>query len=267
MKVGYAQFYPEFGNKSKNLQKSIEMITRGKDADLLVLPELCNTGYLFETKNELNELAEKIPNGDTTQAWIEIAEKTNTYLICGIAEKTKDQKLYNSAVIIGPDGFIDVYRKLHLFAEEKFLFNQANTPPKIYDFNGMKAGVIVCFDWAFPEISRFIALKGADIICHPANLVLPFAQKAMLTRSIENRVFTITANRFGLEKRPKSSITFTGESQITSPKMEILCQSKIDNEEVRVMDIDYTLARKKMITEHNHVFDDRRLDIYSQLFD
>ncbi|MHA1556783.1 MAG: nitrilase-related carbon-nitrogen hydrolase [Candidatus Heimdallarchaeota archaeon] len=266
MKVGYIQFHPRFGEVDYNRTHSLELIHQGADADLLVLPELCITGYLFEDKTELERLAEYIPEGKSTKAWIKIAKETNTYLVAGLCEKTKDGKYYNSSVLIGPEGYIDTYRKIHLFNTEKDFFSPGNGPFKIYDIGIAKLGMIICFDWAFPELTRILALNGAEIICHPSNLVLSFAQKTMLARSIENRVFTITANRIGEDSRPSSTLSFTGESQVTSPKMEILLKASVDKEEVNVVEIDPSLAQNKMITANNHIFLDRRVELYHPLF-
>ncbi|NHJ32118.1 MAG: acyltransferase [Asgard group archaeon] len=265
MKVGFIQFNPAFGEVTRNLERSVELIREGAEADLLVLPELCTTGYLFVDKKELQKLGEKVPEGPSTKAWIEVAKETNTYIVAGICEKVTNSEFYNSAVLIGPDGFVDVYRKIHLFNDEKDFFTAGNGPFKIYDLGLAKIGIMVCFDWYFPEMARILALLGADIICHPANLVLPFSQKTMLARSIENRIFTITANRVGSDVRSNKSLTFTGQSQVTSPKMALLAQASEDEEVVKVVEIDPSIASNKMITAKNHAFMDRRIDLYSPL--
>ncbi len=265
MKVGFIQFNPVFGEVTRNLERSIELIREGADADLLVLPELCTSGYLFIDKEELKKLSEKVPDGPSTKAWIEVAQETNTYIVAGICEKLSETDFYNSAVLIGPDGFIDVYRKIHLFNNEKNFFKAGTGPFKIYDLGLAKIGIMVCFDWYFPEVARILALHGADIICHPANLVLPFSQKTMLARSIENRIFTITANRVGSDIRSNTKLIFTGQSQITSPKMAILAQASEVEEVVKIVTIDPTLARNKMVTANNHAFLDRRVELYAPL--
>ncbi len=267
MKVGFIQFNPIFGEITKNLERSLELIQEGAEADLLVLPELCTTGYLFTDQKELQKLGEKVPEGPSTKSWIKIAKETNTYIVAGICEKVSDIEFYNSAVLVGPEGFIDVYRKIHLFNDEKDFFTAGNGPFKIYNIGLAKIGLLVCFDWYFPEMARILALNGADILCHPANLVLPFSQKTMLARSIENRVFTITANRVGSDIRPNSKLTFTGQSQVTSPKMELLAQATEDEEVVKVVEIDPSIASNKMITAKNHAFLDRRIDLYSPLLE
>ncbi len=121
---------------------------------------------------------------------------------------------------------------------------------------------MICFDWIFPEAARTLTLKGADIICHPANLVLPYCQNAMVTRCLENRVFAITTNRIGSEKRNGSELTFTGASQITGCSGEILHRAQIDEEKACVIEIDAQLARNKNITENNNILTDRRLKMY-----
>ncbi len=265
MKIGFVQTNPIFGERDKNLARTIELIKENASADLLVLPELCTSGYLFEELSELQRLGEKIPEGPSIKAWEKVAKETDTYLVAGICEKTAESKFYNSAVLIGPEGFIDVYRKIHLFNTEKNFFTPGDGPLKIFNLGSAKIGIIICFDWIFPEITRILALHGAEIICHPANLVLPFAQKTMLARSIENRIFTITANRVGEDIRPSSRVLFTGQSQITSPKMEILAQAEESIEEVQIVDVDPTQARNKMVTSLNHIFLDRRVDLYKPI--
>jgi len=263
LKIGFIQLNPKFGEVEDNVDRAVAFI-EGVDADLLVLPELFNTGYLFVDRWEARELAEEIPSGYTTQKLIKVAKKTRTFIVAGIAELSQS-KVYNSAIIVGPNGFIGKYRKAHLFYREKEVFAPGDTGFQVFDIGLAKIGVIICFDWCFPEACRILALKGADIICHPANLVLPYAHKVMLARSIENRVYTITANRIGIECRGGMSLKFTGMSQVTSPKMEVLARASENEEEVKVVQINVSLARNKWITELNHVFKDRRIDLYSEL--
>jgi predicted amidohydrolase len=113
---------------------------------------------------------------------------------------------YNSSVFISPDREISVYRKAHLFYKEKLVFSNGNTHFPVYNTSIGKIGVMICFDWIFPEVCRSLALKGAEIICQPANLVLPHCPLAMRVRSIENRIFTVTANRIGSEEKKEKSL-------------------------------------------------------------
>ncbi|MFQ6091953.1 MAG: nitrilase-related carbon-nitrogen hydrolase, partial [bacterium] len=195
MKIGFIQSFPKFGEKERNVRGAVERMSE-VEADLVVLPELFNSGYLFRSVQELEELSEEIPEGFTTQTLMEIARKRSTYVVGGLPERA-GKIFYNSAVLVGPEGFIDLYRKAHLFADEPKWFEKGDTPFRVHDIGLARVGVLICFDWIFPEAARTLALRGADIICHPSNLVLPYCQKAMVTRSLENGLFSITCNRIG----------------------------------------------------------------------
>jgi predicted amidohydrolase len=173
----------------------------------------------------------------------------------------KEGHLYNSAAVFADGKHLATYRKIHLFDRENEWFLPGNEEPQVVDWKGHKIGVMVCFDWAFPEVARILALKGADIILHPANLVLPYCQNAMITRSIENRVFTATANRVGTER----GVVFSGMSQVISPKGEVLLRLQEEKLRVACVDLDLSLARDKKITKRNDVMEDRRPSIYGRL--
>jgi len=261
MRIGVYQNSPQFGEVKKNLERAIEKINTIQ-ADLVVLPELFTTGYQFTSHEEVMELAEEIPSGPTCVELIEYAHLKKMFLVFGIAERQKD-KLFNSAVLIGPDGFIGKYRKSHLFYEENLFFNPGDTGFKVYDIGIARLGIMICFDWWFPEAARTLALKGADIICHPANLVLPSCQTAMVTRSLENAVYSVTANRVGFEARGgKKELVFTGESQVLDYKGDRLLALSKEKEEISVVQIDVKKARDKSITSFNDRFKDRRPELY-----
>ena len=260
MKVGFVQFEVLFGNKEHNLT-TVSRLLGTEKADLWVLPELFNTGYLFTSQEELTRLAEDVPGGETTRFLISQATKYNTAIVAGLAEKQKNN-FYNSAILVDAGGFKGLYRKIHLFYQEKFWFQPGDLPFQVWDLGMAKIGMMICFDWIFPEAARTLALKGAEIICHPSNLVLPYCQNAMITRCLENHLFAVTTNRIGTEERGEEKLTFTGGSQVTGIKGEILYRASTDREEVAVVDIDPRQAQDKMVTAHNHVLDDRRPDMY-----
>jgi predicted amidohydrolase len=263
LKVGFIQIFPFFGNKEENLKKAKGYIEKA-DADLLVLPELFNTGYVFANKTELRSLAEKVPGGKTTDFLFSLCQKRGISLVYGIAEED-DDRIYNSAVLLTPEGVKGIYRKLHLFDQEKFLFTSGDKEPEVFDTGKFKLGMMVCFDWLFPEIARVLALRGADVVCHPSNLVLPYAQEAMLTRSLENKVFTITCNRIGSENRAERRLSFTGKSQITDPEGRVLLRASQGREEIGLAEINPLLAREKKMSENNFIFEDRRPEFYQRL--
>lgn len=260
-KVGICQFEPKLLQPEKNLNKMKSML-KDINADLIVLPELATSGYVFANQEEVNNIAEDAQTGVTAKMFLELAKKNSCNYVVGIAEKS-GEKIYNSALLIHKNGKIDVYRKLHLFYEEKKWFDKGeNELPVFVTDDEVKIGVMICFDWIFPEAARTLALKGAQIIAHPSNLVLPWCQQAMITRSLENRVFSITCNRVGTEENGERKQTFTGMSQILSEKGEILSRLDKSSETLEIVEIDTEKANNKMVTEYNHVFADRRSDYY-----
>ncbi len=261
MKVGFYQFRPLFGKVEQNCQKIINALDN-VNADLIVLPELALSGYYFKDKDESLKYAEDPAHSTMLESLIKLAKKNNYHLVVGFAEKN-NEKCFNSAALIGPDGIEHIYRKVHLFNEEKFFFDAGDTPFIVNNVNGVKIGIMICFDWVFPEVIRTLAIQGAQLICQPSNLVLTFCQQTMLARCIENKVFAITANRYGEEKRSQGNLKFTGKSQIVAPGGELLHRAASQREALFITDINPEDANNKMITEHNHLFDDRRPEFYS----
>lgn len=266
MRIGYLQFKPEFGQPDKNISRIREMISE-REFDLLVLPELANSGYLFVDKSELNDLSEDTESGKFCSALKEISNDKNAYIVSGLCERS-DGKFYNSSVLVRPDGKISVYRKIHLFDEEKLWFEPGDTSPEVSEIEGdnfgkVKIGMMICFDWFFPETARTLSLKGAQIICHPSNLVMAYCQTAMFTRALENRVYTITANRIGSDARENKELFFTGESVIVSPKGEYLCRGSVDREEICITEIDPGFALNKNLNDRNNIFEDRKKEFYN----
>jgi 5-aminopentanamidase len=261
MKAGFYQFNPVFGKKEENLKKVLSAITDA-DADLLVLPEFFATGYRFVSQEEVSGLSEPIPNGDTTERLSDLSRQKGIYLVAGLPERDGD-RFFNSAVLSGPDGFIGVYRKTHLFFEEKLYFSPGDTGFKVWDTKVGRIGIMICFDWFFPEAMRALALMGADIIAHPSNLVLPYCPAAMPVRCLENRVFAVTANRVGEENRKAGqSLRFIGQSQITSPEGKILIRAPENDEALLIAEINPETARNKNLNPLNNIFDDRRPEMY-----
>ncbi|MBN2655409.1 MAG: acyltransferase [Nitrospirae bacterium] len=261
MKAGYYQFSPIFGDIDGNINRAISALS-GADADLIVLPELFSTGYQFASKQEVESLSEEIPSGRTTQALAELSVRKNMYIVAGIAEKNGNN-LYNSAVITGPDGYVGTYRKTHLFFEEKLWFSPGDTGFRIWQTPIGRIGVMVCFDWYFPESCRTLALRGAQVIAHPSNLVLPHCPDAMVTRCLENRVYAVTANRTGTESRGgKRPLKYIGSSQVTAFDGSILHRASRDDDELFVAEIDPANADLKELNQYNNLFADRRRDMY-----
>jgi predicted amidohydrolase len=264
MKAGYIQTEPKFGEVEKNLNHISEKL-EGVRADLIVLPELFNTGYTFENKDEARKYSEEFGEGPTFSAMKKWAMDIEGFITGSIVERDGD-KIYNTAILAGSFGIVGHYRKAHLFDREKKIFDPGDTSIQPVNIGFAMVGLMICFDWIFPEVARVLALNEAHILAHPSNLILPeLGQKAMVVRSIENRVFSITANRIGTEKRAGVELTFTGRSQIVSPKGEILAQSPADEEDIQIVEIDEMSAEDKKITPNNDIFKDRRKEFYGRI--
>lgn len=261
IKTGFCQFSPLFGEKAKNIAKVISVVNDA-ELDLLVLPEFFATGYQFASADEVAELSEPVPGGDTTKRLSTLSCEKDVYIVAGLPERDGD-KFYNSAILTGPEGFIGVYRKTHLFFEENMYFTPGDTGFKVWDTKIGRIGIMICFDWFFPESIRTLALMGADIVAHPSNLVLPFCPDAMPVRCLENRVYAVTSNRTGTEDRKEGgALTFIGKSEVVSPKGEILVRASGDKEELLIVEIDPNMARDKTLNPFNDLMKDRRPEFY-----
>jgi len=254
------QFHPLFGGVARNIAKVVDLV-RGQEADLWVLPELFATGYQFRDRAELEALAEGA-EGPTVCAMADQAARLRTRFCGGFPERDGDA-VYNAAFLVGPGGLEAVYRKVHLFDREQDLFQPGDRGFRAVDVGGVRAGLMICFDWLFPEAARSLALDGAQLLLHPANLVLPHCPDAMPVRCLENRVFAITANRVGTETRTGSRLEFIGCSQVVDPRGRIRVRAGATEERAVAVDLDPAEALDKHITPRNDVFRDRRPDRYT----
>ncbi|MBD3348726.1 MAG: hypothetical protein GF400_05980 [Candidatus Eisenbacteria bacterium] len=259
MRIAVVQMRPAFGDVEGNARRAVSMI-ESERADLYVLPELALSGYLFESKEEATSLAQE-PSDPVFDEISEAGRSAGATVVVGFAEKA-GEGLYNSAILLAPDGARFVYRKVQLFAGEKDIFEPGDEPPRVIEVEGVRLGMMICFDWIFPEVARTLALGGAQILCHSANLVLPYCQDAMVTRCIENRVFAATANRVGGEARAGQELTFTGMSEIVAPDGEVVVRADVESEGVLVAGVDPGRADDKQVTPRNDLFSDRRPEIY-----
>ena len=261
MRVGYFQFNPVFGEVSRNLDLVTARLET-VEADLIVLPELFATGYQFLSKEEVLGLAEPVPDGPTTKRLEDLARGRGLTIVAGLPERA-GAHCFNSAVMVGQKGFIGCYRKTHLFFEETLFFTPGDSGFHVWDIGCAKVGVMICFDWLYPEAARTLALRGAEIIAHPSNLVLPHCPDSMVTRCLENRVFSVTANRTGSEARGgKDRLTFIGMSEVVNPRGSILHRASRDAEDLSIVEIDPSEARTKALNSYNDLLRDRRPAFY-----
>jgi len=262
MKIGFIQNAPVFGEIEENYE-SVEAMAANLKADLLVLPELFATGYTFISREETEAVAESL-DGPTAGFLQRLAKKTGAVIVAGFVE-SDNGKIYNSSMAVTDSGVMAGYRKIHLFNREKLWFDPGDKPFEVFESKGAKIGIMICFDWYFPEAARSLALLGADVIAHPSNLVMPYCQKAMTTRCLENRVFAVTANRIGREVRGEDDFSFTGASQITSVRGEVLLKAEVNDIDTGYVTVDIETARDKNLNAHNHAIDDRHPEYYQPL--
>jgi predicted amidohydrolase len=262
IRIAIIQFAPVLGHTEKTIGKLKTLFAKLKAADLIVLPELANSGYNFISRDQAFHLAEEPEASPYLDFLLSVSKTLHAYIVTGFNEKAKD-KIFNSAILLGPEGIAGKYRKLHLFLNEKDYFTRGDLGLPVFDLGGYKVGMLICFDWIFPEVWRVLALKGADIICHPSNLVMPYAQQIVPGYALVNRVFTVTANRIGKERE----ITYTGKSFIANPWGKVIKRAGVSDEEILTVRIDPEDARDKMVTARNDVFADRFPEEYREILE
>jgi predicted amidohydrolase len=191
--LAVAQFTPEFGKKKKNLSRMQELV-EDVTADIFVFPELCTTGYFFQSRAEVARAAETI-DGPGSEFFQDMARSKNAVVVAGLAE-SHQKNLYNACLVVVPEEKRPhVYRKTHLFYKEKDCFDPGDTGFFVVTDKkrNVRIGPMVCYDWRFPESARVLTLLGADLIVCPANLITEAWRRVMPARAIENNVYLAVA--------------------------------------------------------------------------
>ena len=237
-----AQISCQRRDKKANIQKMEKYTAEAKQqgADLVIFPELSLTGYII--RDELFELAEKIP-GPSTNAIEKIAKKHETHIVFGMPEisgKTQ-ATIYNTAVLVGPEGYIGKYRKMYLpthsVFEEKRYF-RPGYHAGAFETNIGKIGLIICYDIFFPEVCRLTRLEGAQmIVCISASPAIrkAFFETLTVARAIENTAFLAYVNLVGVE----DGLQFWGGSRLIAPNGKIITKAKYDEEDLVVGEVNY----------------------------
>jgi predicted amidohydrolase len=270
IKIACVQFEPVIGDTEAN-RRSLERLIREArhlGASLVVLPELADSGYVFESTEELSRLAENIPNGAGSVFLIALARSLGIYIVGGLPE-SDGEVFFNSAILCGPAGFIGKYRKLHLWNREKLFFKPGDLGLPVFRTELGVIGLAVCYDAWFPETFRQLALKGAQFVCVPTNWVPmpghngsaePVANILHKAAAHSNAITIACANRIGTERGQP----FIGRSLIVGPQgLTLAGPASSDREDIIVASIsleDIDEARKP--TDFNDVFGDRRVDVY-----
>lgn len=261
MEIALVQMAPELADPETTCRRLEPRLQQCQGADLVVLPELCPSGYNFRDRQQAQSVAEAVEDSPFLAFLESQCRRFHFGVATGFLERDGNQ-LFNAAVLVTPEGVLGLYRKLHLFGREKEIFEPGNLGVPVVEFRDARLAMLVCFDWAFPEVWRLAALHGADLIAHPSNLVLPgFAQSVVPSHAVVNRVFVATANRIGQER----DLRFTGLSQICDPKGNLLARASQDREEVLRASLALEMSRDKWMTPQNHLFEDRRPEQYRDL--
>ena len=263
LRVMVIQNDPRFGEAETNRRDVEALVFSHSDpsAGLIVLPELFATGYQFVSKDEVKSLAEP-EDGPTFDFLSSLSKKTGAVVVGGLPIRRADG-ISNGALVVLGDRLLASYDKVHLFDRERDFFVEGKSPLPVVDTPFGPLGVMICFDWLFPEALRSLALSGATVVAHPANWVLPFGPQGMILRSVENRLFTVTANRVGIEARGGlPPLRYIGESQIVSPKGEILARAESDRPGIITATIRPADALSKKVAEKSDFFGQRRPELY-----
>jgi N-carbamoylputrescine amidase len=266
MRVACAQYAVREGDLDHNLERSLHFIRQAtaEGADLVILPELANSGCDLKSPEQVLDLAEEVPGGPSVRAWKEEAEGSGVCVVGGLLEREGDV-LYNSAALLGPS-VVGHYRKAHLWDKEKLLYEPGRELP-VFDTPLGRIGLLVCYDVWFPEAARTLASKGAQILCVPSNAPddwVPESQRRgdltmlnvhCIASANANRVFVAAANRVG--------DGYLGRSCVVDVTGGVLALAGLVEEGLISAEVDLQRARAgKQLTELSHAFGDRNPAAY-----
>ena len=270
LKIAGVQMNPKLMDNSANLTRILENLdtAAAQGAQLVVFPECSLSGYCFDTLQEAMPYSEAVP-GPATMSVATACSRLNVHAIFGLLERDGSD-LYNAAVLVGPRGLAGKYRKIHLpgLGVDKIVqpgnlgFTVCQTPLA-------RIGLNICYDGCFPESSRVMALRGAELVVLPTNWPTgaeEFAEYLINARSLENHIFSVAVNRIGEER----GFRFIGRSRIVDVTGKTLAQASADKEEVIYAEIEPARAREKRIVrvpgKHEiHRFNDRRPELYGEI--
>jgi N-carbamoylputrescine amidase len=271
VRIAACQYEPRVGSVAENRAAAVSWASRAAEAgaQLIVLPELASSGYVFRDEDEAATTAEPA-DGPLSAALHAVCRQHGCYVVCGLNERAGDAR-HNSAVLVGPDGHIATYRKLHLFHDEQSWFTPGEELPLV-ELPFGTLGMIVCFDMWFPEPARALAVAGADIIAVPTNWVASFKRTVyddrgyvqgdyvLLATAAQNGVVIAAADRIGEERGTR----FLGASIIVGADgWPVAVPASADREEMLLADVDIaSVAAARRRTPRNDLLGDRRPDAY-----
>lgn len=272
-RVAVIQMEADPASKVWAIERSLGFIRSAvaEGARLVVLPELAASRYLLSDLAEVQSVAEPATGGEALNAWCHAARVHDIYVVAGFAERDAAGGLYNSAAVIGPQGVLGVYRKLHLFDWERHVFTPGDRGLPVFDLPWCRIGVLICYDLRFVEAVRLLALKGIDLLCVPTTWTDLYkrhpwdergwcqANYLAMAHAYTNRIYVACANRCGQE----GHVRYLGCSLIVSPHGRALAGPASPNREVVLWaDIDPNQARDKSLGPEGNLWTDRRADTY-----
>ncbi len=268
--IAVAQLAITVGEPDANRQAAAGAVAEAAavGARLMVLPELCDSGYVFDSADEARGLAAPAGDSVTLRQWRSLAGQHRLVIVGGFCELGADGRLYNSAALVDPSGTRAVYRKAHLWDKEKLVFTPGEAPPPVVDTEVGRVGVMICYDLEFPEWVRLAALDGADLIAAPVNW--PAAPRPAAERPAEvikaqaaaatNGVFVAVADRCRTER----GVSWISGSVIAGPDGYPLAGPVLaDRTAVLTAACDLARARDKSLSGDNDLLADRRPELYT----
>ncbi|MDH4652786.1 nitrilase family protein [Pseudomonas sp. BN606] len=268
LKVACCQLAPKIGDLAHNRRIAERAIRAAalQGARVVVLPELVQSGYVFHDLAEALASAEAV-DGPTLQLWQALARELGIVIVAGFCERLDDQRVANSAALVDATGVRALYRKAHLWDAENAIFTTGNEPPPVVETAFGRIGVMICYDLEFPEWVRLPALAGADLLCAPVNW--PDGPRPPIERPAEvvrvqanaavNRLFIAACDRHGSER----GVNWVQGSVIVDPDGYPLAgPAEEGGEQILVATLNLDEARNKRISQHNHLHEDRRPELY-----
>ncbi len=269
-RVACQQLAPRLGDLAGNAARAQAAIDTAiaAGAEVVLLPELCTSGYMFSDAGEAAGSA--ITRQDPILAgWAQAARRSGAVVAGGFCERGEDGRIYNSAVAFpgSPSAEPVFYRKLHLWDREKLVFAPGSVLPPVFETGAGRLALIICYDLEFPELTRLLALAGTQLLLVPTNWPAvprpdgerpPEAVIAMAAARA-NRMAIAIADRCGAERGQ----AWTQGTTIVGADGWVRAESREPG--LLMADVDCAAARDKRLTDHADLFADRRPEFYGSL--
>jgi 5-aminopentanamidase len=264
--IACQQIAPRVADLPGNVARATDAVASAvaDGADVIVLPELATSGYVFDSREEAASLA-VTADAPLFESWARVAGRA--VVVAGFCERGDDGELYNSATVVTADGVQAVYRKTHLWDREKLVFSAGNRPPPVIATPHGRLGVLVCYDLEFPELTRSLALRGAELLVVPTNwpaVPRPEGERApevviAMAAARVNRCFIACCDRVGTERGQ----AWTGGTTIVDEQGWVVAET--DGEGCAMADVELGRARTKALTPLSDALGDRRPELYGAL--